>query len=101
MLFGILRLGKVPSSLQRSTRRGIISRVMAGRSDGHGGDQSTANRRVESSPGGGRGPAAVSGHATALARRARVVTRSSEDSQRGQHPRVLHGVATEKEEEVR
>lgn len=88
----ILSLGKVPSLLQSSTSSGIVSGIMAGRSDRNSGNQSTTDSRVESSPGGSRGPAAVSRHATALAGGARSVVRRGEDGQRGQHPRVLHGV---------
>lgn len=97
----LLGLGKVPSILQSSTSSSIISRIMAGRSNGNGGNQPTTDCRVESSPGGSRGPAAVSGHATALARGARIVARSGEDGQRGQHPRILHGVARERRGGVR
>jgi hypothetical protein len=88
----ILGLGKVPSIPQSGTSSGIVSRIMAGRSDRNSGDQSTTNSRVESSPGGSGRPAAVSRHATALAGGASIVTRRGEDGQRGQHPRVLHGV---------
>lgn len=82
--FDILSLRKIPGIPQRRTGGRIVGGIMAGRSDRDGSDQTTTNSGVERGPRGRRGPAAVTGQATAL--RTLGALCGGERDQSGQRP---------------
>lgn len=66
-----VRLGQSPVGLQRRTGSGIIGRGMAGSTNGHSRDETTSNGAVQRGPGGGGGPAVVTGQTVTLGRDSR------------------------------